>query len=44
MVKLNLYHVDGNLLTRPANAIVSYLTHTLQTQTNVLVLGTQFSF
>jgi hypothetical protein len=44
VVKLNLYHVDGNLLTRPANAIVSYLTHTLQTQTNVLVLGTQFSF
>jgi hypothetical protein len=44
VVKLNLYRVDGNLLNRPRGAIVSYLTNTLDTRTNVFVLGTQFSF
>lgn len=44
VVKLNLYHVEGNLLNSPKGAIVSYLTNTLVTHTNVFVLGTQFSF
>ena len=44
VVKLNGYHVEGNLLNRPPGAIVSYLKGTLETKTNVLVLGTQFSF
>ena len=44
VIKLNAYHVDGNMLTRPEGAIVKYLTGTLDTKTNVVVLGTQFSF
>jgi hypothetical protein len=44
VVKLNGYHVEGNMLNRPMGAIVSYLQGTLESETNVLVLGTQFSF
>jgi len=44
VLKLNAYHVEGNLLNQPKGAIVSYLTNTLETRTNVFVLGTQFSF
>jgi hypothetical protein len=44
VVKLNGYHVEGNMLNRPMGAIVSFLKGTLESETNVLVLGTQFSF
>lgn len=44
VVKLNLYHVEGSMLNRPPDAIVRYLEGTLDTKTNVFVLGTQFSF
>jgi hypothetical protein len=44
VVKLNGYHVEGNMLNRPHGAIVSFLKGTLEQETNVLVLGTQFSF
>lgn len=44
VIKLNAYRVEGNLLNRPRGAIVSYLTGTLDSRTDVFVLGTQFSF
>ena len=44
VIKLNVYHVEGSMLNRPPGAIVRYLEGTLDTKTNVFVLGTQFSF
>jgi hypothetical protein len=44
VIKLNAYHVEGNLLNRPKNSIVKYLTGTLETSSNVVVFGAQFSF
>ncbi len=42
--KLDYYHVIGNALARPASAIEATLTGTLQDSTDVVIVGTQFSF
>ena len=44
VIKLNGYHVEGSMLNRPMGAIVKYLQGTLDTRSNVVVVGTQFSF
>jgi hypothetical protein len=44
VLKLNAYRVLGNLLNRPQDSIVKYLTGTLDTTSTVVVLGAQFAF
>jgi hypothetical protein len=44
VVKVNGYHLDGNLVARPDLAVVDYLQGTLDESTNVFVAGLQFSF
>jgi len=42
--KLNYYHVTGNRLARPADAVTPALAGTLEDTTEVVIFGTQFSF
>jgi hypothetical protein len=42
--KLNYYHVTGNRLARPEDAVTPALAGTLEKTTEVVIFGTQFSF
>jgi hypothetical protein len=44
VVKVDGYHLDGNLVARPELAVADYLQGTLEGTTNVFVSGLQFSF
>jgi hypothetical protein len=44
VVKLNGYHVDGNLIARPDQAGLRAVLGTIDQKTNVVVAGVQFSF
>jgi len=44
VIKLNAYRVKGNVIATPVSGLTAFLSGTLERETNVLIVGTQFSF